>query len=281
MEYLLDCGVSNRGSDAQPTARGRQGGPHMRVLVTGDRGTSELFWCRGSSSTDTRSSGSTPDGTTAATSVDGPSAAPRPATSAMSRLPTLRASTPWSTSPRSPTTRSGTSTRGDLLGQRRRGRHLAGRPRPPASSGSCSPRRARSTARPGDAPVDEDAAFNPVTPYGESKVMAEAGLAALADDTSARPTCATPRRTAPRPGCGRHRGQQPDRHGVHPGEVRLQSDGSRGGRWCTSRTSPAPSWPPSRRRATRPRPGLQRRPRRGRRADPRHRHAWPRHWTRR
>jgi nucleoside-diphosphate-sugar epimerase len=34
----------------------------------------------------------------------------------------------------------------------------------------------------GDAPVNEDAAFNPVTPYGESKVMAEAGLAALADD---------------------------------------------------------------------------------------------------
>jgi nucleoside-diphosphate-sugar epimerase len=35
----------------------------------------------------------------------------------------------------------------------------------------------------GDAPVTEDAAFNTVTPYGESKVMAEAGLAALADDS--------------------------------------------------------------------------------------------------
>ncbi|HEY0240593.1 MAG TPA: SDR family oxidoreductase [Friedmanniella sp.] len=35
----------------------------------------------------------------------------------------------------------------------------------------------------GDAPVDETAAFNPVTPYGESKAMAEAGLTALADDT--------------------------------------------------------------------------------------------------
>jgi nucleoside-diphosphate-sugar epimerase len=34
----------------------------------------------------------------------------------------------------------------------------------------------------GDAPVDEEAAFNPVTPYGESKVRAEAGLSRLADD---------------------------------------------------------------------------------------------------
>lgn len=33
----------------------------------------------------------------------------------------------------------------------------------------------------GVAPVTEDTAFNPVTPYGESKVMAEAGLAELAD----------------------------------------------------------------------------------------------------
>ena len=34
----------------------------------------------------------------------------------------------------------------------------------------------------GDSAVDETAAFNPVTPYGESKAMAEVGLAALADD---------------------------------------------------------------------------------------------------
>ncbi|GAB3254637.1 NAD-dependent epimerase/dehydratase family protein [Nocardioides dilutus] len=35
----------------------------------------------------------------------------------------------------------------------------------------------------GDTPVTEDAEFNPVTPYGESKVMAEAGIALLADET--------------------------------------------------------------------------------------------------
>ena len=33
----------------------------------------------------------------------------------------------------------------------------------------------------GDAPVSEDGAFNPVTPYGESKVLAERGISKLAD----------------------------------------------------------------------------------------------------
>lgn len=34
----------------------------------------------------------------------------------------------------------------------------------------------------GDAPLDESASFHPVTPYGESKVMSESDIAAMADD---------------------------------------------------------------------------------------------------
>ncbi len=35
----------------------------------------------------------------------------------------------------------------------------------------------------GDAPIDETAAFNPVTPYGESKVLVERDVTPMADDT--------------------------------------------------------------------------------------------------
>jgi nucleoside-diphosphate-sugar epimerase len=34
----------------------------------------------------------------------------------------------------------------------------------------------------GDEPIDENASFNPVTPYGESKVLAEKDISAMADD---------------------------------------------------------------------------------------------------
>ena len=53
----------------------------------------------------------------------------------------------------------------------------------------------------GSSAVAEDAELYPVTPYGESKVEAERGLSLLADETSARPTSATPPLSARRLGC--------------------------------------------------------------------------------
>ena len=54
----------------------------------------------------------------------------------------------------------------------------------------------------GDAPIDESAEFNPVTPYGESKVLSERDLSAWPTRTSAPPTSATPPPTACRADCG-------------------------------------------------------------------------------
>ena len=52
-----------------------------------------------------------------------------------------------------------------------------------ACRGSSSPRRAACTAPEGASCLDENAAFNPVTPYGESKVRVEQALSKLADDS--------------------------------------------------------------------------------------------------
>ena len=53
-----------------------------------------------------------------------------------------------------------------------------------------------------EAILTEEAAFNPVTPYGESKVLVEKEVSQLADDTSRRCSCATPPPTASPRGCG-------------------------------------------------------------------------------
>ena len=106
-----------------------------------------------------------------------------PATSATRSPRTSRASTRWCTSRRSPTTRSATSTRRRPTRSTRTARRTWPRsPRRRACRASCSPPRARCTAPPATPPVTEESAFNPVTPYGESKVMAEQLISRLADD---------------------------------------------------------------------------------------------------
>jgi len=53
-----------------------------------------------------------------------------------------------------------------------------------------------------NAMLREDAAFNPITAYGETKVLSERDIAQLGMTSSAPPSCGTPLRTVLPPACG-------------------------------------------------------------------------------
>ena len=74
-----------------------------------------------------------------------------------------------------------------------------------------------------------------MTPYGESKVLAEQAIHELARWRLLADLPAERDRLRRLAAAARgHRDQQPDRLGGRTGQVRLQSDGRRGGRWSTS-----------------------------------------------
>ena len=162
--------------------------------------------------------------------------------------------TRWATStPTSPTT--STCTPRSRLARRRRRR---------ACGASCSRRRAASTAPVATTSSTRRAAFNPVTPYGESKVrveqeLSEAGRRRLL----ARRTCATPPPTACRAACAPTSWSTTSSATRSPrGKVLLQSDGTP---WrplvhigdIIARVRVRACAAPTRRD---PRPGVQRRP---------------------
>ena len=144
-------------------------------------------------------------------------------------------------------------------------------PRRPASSASCSRRRAASTA-PAATTIDET---RDVQPGDALRRVQGAGPSATCarwpTTTSARPTCATPPPTACRPACAATSWSTtspatPSR----PARCCSRATARPGGRSCTSRTSPRAFVAVARGAARAgPQRGLQRRPHRGELPDPR------------
>ena len=142
------------------------------------------FSSRSSSGRGTRSSVSTPGGTTGATSAprspgtsNAPSTSATPSPADLEGFDAVVHLAAISNDPIGQLNPGATySVNADGAIHMARVAKLAGVPRFLFSS-SCSLYGAA-----GDAPVTETAQFNPVTPYGESKVLAETGISALADD---------------------------------------------------------------------------------------------------
>jgi glucose-1-phosphate cytidylyltransferase len=172
----------------------------MRVMVTGHDGyIGTVLVPMLQARPVTRSSGSTRSSTRTAPSARSPNPSPRSArTSVTSSRPTSRASMRSSTSRPSPTTPWATSTPSapsiSTTGHRPRSR---GARRALASNGSCSPRPAASTG-PAVRTGSTRRPFNPVTPYGESKLLSERTCRPRRRRRSARRTCGTRPPTASR-----------------------------------------------------------------------------------
>ena len=218
----------------------------MRVMVTGHDGYIGRCWCRCSGRRATRWSASTACSSRAARSA--PRAPARPADPQghprRRRRPNSRASTPWCTSPRSPTTPSATSTpSAPTTSTGGPPRASAGWPRRPASPVPLLVVVLASTAPTATHCLDRVGRVPPGDPVRRVEGAVRAGPARPRRRRLLSPLPAQRhrlRRLAP--AARRPRRQQPHRLRLHDRQGASSSaTARRGGRSCTSRTSPGRS----------------------------------------